>query len=92
MQNQVTIQSIQLASYIASNSPSLTVLLGYIDHCTALNTIVLVTFHYAVIMINTLINSKYITLNIAINYVHSFIKRIRVSNAFITEFRICDWI
>ena len=50
-------RSIHTASYIAGQ-PSVTVLLGYIDRCTALNTITLVTFHYAVIMINTLMSSK----------------------------------
>ena len=33
----------------------MTVLLGYIDCCIASNIIILVTFHYAVIVINALI-------------------------------------
>ena len=48
---EVTIQCSYTASYgHTQDSPSVTVLLGYIDRCTSLNTIMLVTFHYAVIM------------------------------------------
>ena len=48
MQRQATIQSMQLIIAIAiQDSPSVTVLLGYIDHCIALKNM-LVTFHYGV--------------------------------------------
>ena len=36
----------------------MTVLLGYIDHCIASKNIMLVTFHYAVAMINTPNNTE----------------------------------
>ena len=57
--NQTAIESIlQLASYKRRESQSVTVILGYIDHCITSKNIMLVTFHYAIIMINTLTHSK----------------------------------
>ena len=52
---------IQLASYItivSTGQPIGDGSLGYTDHCIALKNTIMVTFHYAVIMIDTLMCSK----------------------------------
>ena len=57
--NQAVIQSMQLItdSQLLQGNQLVTVLLGYIDRCITSNNIML-TFYYAVIMINTLTGVK----------------------------------
>ena len=48
----------------------------------------LITLHYTVIMINALTSNNAENIGVKIQITHSFIKRIRASNACETEFRI----
>ena len=67
----------------------MTVLLGYNDHCITLKDVLLVTFHYSIIIMNTLACSKNTeNISMKLKITHSFIKCLCVSNACKTEFCI----